>query len=420
MALRMAILPLEPGAVPVFTTLLIDAFANGLFIPLSMLYLASASGVGISEVGVLLSVSGAVAIPVPLWIGILVDTFGARDIVMASQLVQAIGFVGYFLVSGPSMLVAMAVTVTLGQRTFWSSIFTLLSGLSSGETDARARDRWFAVVAMLRAVGYGVGAIVAGWAITNASQGAYQALVLVNGLFFVWGAILVGMVPRDLVVPRGRQSRRLRGYDALRADRPYQMLIGLNSVFALCNVFLGIALPVYVAVSLPSLKWLIGPLLAMNTVVIALGQIFAAHMLRRVSRGFALALAGGLWTLWSLASALILYLPHGFMIPYLVGVTLCYSAAFIIHTPVSGALAVEAVPEDVRGRYLAAFQLSFSVATVVAPMLFSVLFGHGRPLPWLVLSVLAASATMGVIILTRHLPGEAVQGIRSGPAPLNR
>jgi len=62
------------------------------------------------------------------------------------------------------------------------------------------------------------------------------------------------------------------GYQILFADRPYLLLIVINTVFALCSVFLTLALPLSVVTLLPpDQRWVSGPVLMINTILLAGG-----------------------------------------------------------------------------------------------------------------------------------------------------
>ena len=392
---------------------MIDSAVNGLFIPLSLLYLVAASGATLTHIGVLLSIAGALALPLPLWIGRLVDRVGARPVVFVSQLLQAAGFAAYVLASSlPGVFVA-ATVASLGRAAYWSSVYVLLSGLTDQETDPRARERWFGIAGALRAAGYGLGALVAGFALAAHSLVLYQSVIAGNVvLLLVAGGLVAGLVPRS-AAPAPETPERGRGYRVLWADRPYLTLIAFNTVFALCNVLLSIGLPPFVAQGIPGITWAVGPLLAMNTVVQALCQPFVVRLVRGLRRPVSLCLAGLLWAAWSLTTMSVLYLPSPLRVPGLALAVLCYSAAQMIHSPVSNAMSADGAPVDVRGRYLAVFQSSFAIATVVAPTMFSALLEVGNAVPWVVLSVAVGLTIPGLLLLTPRLPEAAVTGVRT-------
>jgi MFS family permease len=127
-----------------------------------------------------------------------------------------------------------------------------------------------------------------------------------------------------------------------------------------------------------------------------------------------MAWAGGLWALWCAASAAAVLLPSGALVPFLVAVVVCYTAAEMTYGPASNALAADAAPAGSRGTYLAAFQYSFAVANILAPSLFGLLFSQDRLLPWLAVGVLAALGAVLMLRLEHRLPQERRAPEREG------
>ncbi|WP_051864901.1 MFS transporter [Streptomyces griseus] len=403
----------RPGEkVSIFLVLMTDSVVNGLFVPMSLLYLSATSGESLVRVGTLLSIAGAITLPLPLWVGRLVDGVGPKRVVLVAQLLQAAGFAGYLVTTSPTMLFLAAFVTSLGQRAFWSSVFTLVSYLADGDSDARARERWFGVIGSLRAAGYGVGALTAGVILSMQSNLAWRGAIAADVLLLVAAAVLVGAGVPDRAAPSAGHDgeHHERGYRVLWADRPYLGLVALNTVFALCNVMLGIAFPPFVTHRLPSMIWAIGPLLATNTIVQAIFQPLVVRLIRPFSRDRSLCLAGSLWASWACLTMAPEWAPRVMWLPCLVTAILCYSAAQLVHSPVSNALAADAAPDHVRGRYLAIFQTSFAVATVVAPLMFSVLFEQSSSAPWASLVLLGLLTIPTTLFLASRLPKSALLG----------
>jgi MFS family permease len=412
--------PGRSAKVALFLVLMIDSLTNGLFIPLSLLYLESRSGASLTQIGGLLSLAGLIALPLPLLTGWLADRVDVRSIVLAAQVLQATGFAGYVWAGNLPIVFVAATIASLGRAAFWSSIYVLISGLSDQDPDPRARERWFGRTGALRAAGYGLGASIAGVTLAVNSQRLYQGVIAGNvAVLILAGVLLVGFVPRTRAPAAAEPdaSGRVRGYRVLWADRPYLALVGLNTVFALCNVLLSIGYAPFVARGLPRITWVVGPLLAMNTVVQALFLPFVVRLQRALRRPVSLCLAALLWACWSLATMSALYLPASLQVPSLVLAVLCYSAAQMIHSPVSNAMSADAAPIDVRGRYLAVFQSSFAIATVAAPVLFSTLLSLGNAVPWLALALLVLLTIPSLLLLAPRLPEAAVTGVRPQPVP---
>ena len=384
----------------------IDALGNGLFLPVSLLYFTRVSEVPLATVGMLLSLATAATLPLPLFIGRLVDTLGARRVVVAAQVLQAAGFLGYLFATGPATILLAALVVAGGQRAFWSSFFALATEFSGAGRERQ--DRWFAYVGMAQGGAFGAGGLAAGLLLGTGAPLVYRLLVVANVASFVFAAVLL-LVAAGAGRP-GHEARDRRGgtsasgYRLLLADRPYLALIAVNTSFALCSTLLAVALPVYIVDGLTAPHWLTGPLLGMNTVLLAIGQALVMRVVRVIPRARALAVAGASWTVWCRGLAAAVRVPSHLLTLYLIVVTLFFTWAELIHAPLSNSLATSAAPEPVRGRYLAAFQLSFAVANVLTPGLFALLFTRNRALPWLVVAALAALGTAGMAALERALP----------------
>ncbi|GAA4856091.1 MFS transporter [Saccharopolyspora rosea] len=398
-----------------FATLAVDALGSGLFVPISLLYFTRVPRIELAVVGVLLSTATAATLPLPALVGHLVDRVGAHRVVVSAQLLQAVGFFGYLAVSDEITLVLAAFLVSTGQRAFWSSIFTFVSEIAARDP-RRRRDEWFAVVGMAQAGGYGTGGLVAGL-LLSAPETTWRTLITISASAFTLAALVLIAGFSD-VCGRAAAEPVRGGYRNLVRDRPFLGLVLVNSLFTLSHSFLGVALPIYVARGLPDApSWLVGPLLAMNTAVLALGQARATKVVRDLPRTRSLALAGAMWSAWGLAMACAVLVPGRAVLGYLVVVTLCFTAAELVHAPTSNALASAVAPDATRGRYLAVFQYSFTISGMVAPALFATLFSTAAPLPWIAIAALAATGAVGMLRLEKHLPQQALGGRVAQPAP---
>lgn len=81
----------------------------------------------------------------------------------------------------------------------------------------------------------------------------------------------------------------------------------------------------------------------------------------------------------------------------------------MVHAGVIDALVIEAAPDTLRGRYVAAFNLSWAAANALAPGLFTSLLAWYAGLPWITLTALLLLTLIGV---RRAEPGLARQAVR--------
>lgn len=91
-------LPHVAGRRLVLAAAVIDSLGSGLFLPFAVLYFLRTSPLPLATVGAGLSAAAAGVIVLVPVAGLAVDRFGAGRCVVAANLLQATGFVGYLWV----------------------------------------------------------------------------------------------------------------------------------------------------------------------------------------------------------------------------------------------------------------------------------------------------------------------------------
>lgn len=408
----------SPGATPrprsrggpvLIGALVVDALGNGLFMPLSLVYFTALTDVPLALLGTLLSVANLITLPVPVWAGALADRVGALPLVIGSQVVQAAGFVAYGWVSEPVGILVAATLVAVGVRFFWSSVFTALADYADGGAATVSKDSWFAWSNMTRTGGLALGGLVTGVAIADGSASGYRAIAYVTAACFLAAALALALFVRAPRVLPDTPPATTSGYRTLLRDGPFLGLTGVNTVYAMSSMMLGLAMPTFVLHGLRGPAWLTSLLLVGSTVLITLLTAPTVRRLAPFRRTRSLMVAAGLWVAWCLVLAALAPGHRGWLVVALVGATLLFTLAEVIHAPVSMALAASAAPAEFRGRYLATYQYSFTVAGIVAPAFFTTLFELHRSMPWLALGVINAASIGAVLLLERRLPAAALR-----------
>jgi MFS family permease len=181
------------------TALGVDNFGSGLFLPLTLVYLTRDVGLPLTVAGPVISMGALAGLAVPAFTGRLVDRAGARSVVIASQLVQALGAAGYLLARSELPVLAAAMLLATGQQLFYSSLFALVSDVSGNGPP----DRPFAVVNMVRAGCFGLGGLATGGLLTVAGPGVYRIAVAADGVSFLACAVLLAWCVRVPWPPEG-------------------------------------------------------------------------------------------------------------------------------------------------------------------------------------------------------------------------
>jgi MFS family permease len=353
----------------------IDNFGSGLFLPLTLVYATRVVGLPLAVAGVTVTVGTVVGLLVPPVAGRLVDRVGPRPVVIASQVLQALGALCYAVAGGVGSVAVAVCLLAAGQQLFYSSLFALLSDVVGD----RPKDRPFAVVGMVRAGFFGLGALVAAWLLT---VGALRLAVLLDAASFVVCGLLLAFLVRAPHVPSPST-------DGGRLSRRFLFLIVATGLVALGLDFFLVGIPVYV-LGLGAPSWLPGVVLALHTAVTSTFGTLAVRVTDRLARTTTLAMGAVLVVVWCALCLAAAAVPSGWLPGWLIVATLVMAVSGLFFGARVNALAVELAPAATRGRHLAAFQYAFTVPGVVAPGVAG-LFDFAAWVPWTVVAACAGA-----------------------------
>lgn len=382
---------------PLIVALAVDAVGSGTKGPLLLLFLTRVIDLDLRSAGLLLSVSALVSLVVPAMIGQLTHRISPRTIVIGAQLVQGVAMLG-LLFSRDVPVIAVAATLSaIGGRAFWSSVFALVAAAADDEPEDR-RGRWFAASGMIQNSGFALGGLLAGALLLLDGSTPFLVALALNAVTFFGSALLFATERRPAPTTTDEHGSGVRVW----TDGRYLLLIAANTLFAFCSVLLMIGLPVYLLDFLDAPRWLLGPLLAMVTILGATCQGLGVRLTRSLRSVTVMAVAGGFWIVWGLLSASLMLAGAGWLIiGGLVLAVLCYAIAELLHAPASMNLAASEAPKEARASYLSVFQYSFAIASIATPAVFGGLAERGAALPWLIAAAAAAAAIVLIFVSVR-------------------
>ncbi|MER7120964.1 MFS transporter [Streptomyces goshikiensis] len=386
----------------------ISAVGIGMYVPFSLVFFHHVTGLSFALVGVVLTVTGLIGLAFMPLAGSAVDRFGAKKANLALYAVRAAGFALYPFAGSLPAFAAVALITALADRSFPIVQQALIGEVARGA----ARDRLQASLRALQNAGMGAGALLVSGVLALWGTGAFTHTAWGNALAFAVAGLLVSRVRpvREAGTPSVR--RPAAGYRMVLRDRPFLGLTAANFLTALGYAALSVLFPLYIATWLHGPDSLTGAAFTVNTALCAgIGVLVAGRVRRSGARRTRSAALGSLL----FAGAFVAQIVLGTLRPgqtvtlvALLAIVVVYTLGELVHSPSGGALSVSAAPEAVRGRYLATYQLSYSLATALAPSLFTGLLALDGRLPWAVLAVAATGAAAALLRLERHLPAEAV------------
>ena len=167
---------------------------------------------------------------------------------------------------------------------------------------------------------------------------------------------------------------------------------------------LNFAMPIYATETLGLPGWVAGALFTLNTVMVGFGQGLLVRSLTGRVRNRVLLVANAAFgvsyvvllgaTQTSVVVATLLVL----------GGSAVYTLGEMLGGPVLAALAAEAAPDHLRGRYLAWNQVAWTVTGAAAPVTFAALLSQGAAVTWLSLLALSVAGGLLAAWLGRALP----------------
>lgn len=275
----------------------------------------------------------------------------------------------------------------------------------------------------------------AGAAITIVGIIGYPWLAICNALSFVGAAVLIVQMriapfapqadPQASVAAPALQTAGRGGYWQVAHDGPFLGFTATNVAFSLIALSSSLALPVYIVTTLRQPAWVVSALFSLNTLLITTLQLVVVRWIARYRRTHALMGSAALFGLSFLVLATLLSMAQGesalpdnatghaqaawALIGGLVVAMGIFTLAELIMAPLKNALVADAASDALRGRYLAFYHLSWSVASTVAPALLTGLLAYNPLYLWLALAVVALLALVSLWRLDALLPAHAVR-----------
>jgi MFS family permease len=388
-------LPSAVGRGNLLAAMAVDSIGTGLFVPFAIVYFLHITTLPLTLIGAGLTTAYLVALPTPVAVGTLIDRLGPRRVVAAGNLLSAVAFTGYLFVGSLWQLIMAAFVASVGQATFWTATRALVAVVAR----PAERQSWFAMQTMIRNAGYGLGAGLAAAAISAGSRWAYLVLAAANATSYLLAATLVlrwkPAAGRDRQAPRSDAPPARReidhgSYRHLLRDRALVLVTGMNLAFVLCGSALTVLLAVYLTNVLGLPGWLAGVLFTVNTVLVVALQTTATQHVRDYRQGRVLQAAAGCWIAAFLLFWALTITPRPLLAAVLLAAIAAFTLAGMLQGPTINALVVGLAPPDAPGRYLAAFQLSWSLGQAAAPLLLIWLLSRGAQWPWIALMAACA------------------------------
>ncbi|MFI5930592.1 MFS transporter [Actinoplanes sp. NPDC051494] len=377
-----ALLPKGRPARLITVATLLTMNGYGIYITAGVLYFTRAVHLPAAQVGVGLTVAGAVSLAAGMPVGHLADRAGARTIYALTLALGAVSMAGLCFAHDFWTFVVFAGLGAVAQAAIPGARGPLVQAYG-GERPAEFRGYLRAVTN----VGVSVGALLAGWAAAVDTGAAYVLVIAGSAVSYAAASAVVLFLPGLAPSRHGAGPR----WVALR-DRPYLALTVLDGVMAIQYRVLTVALPVWLVARADTPKWTVSMVILVNTAIVVLFQVRASRSITTPAAGGRAFRRAGFAFL--IATALISVtgdIPGWLTIALLATAAVIHTVGELWHAAAGFELSFTMAPEHAVGQYQGLFGMGLGLGLAIGPALLITLTEQwGRP-GWWVAGVLFAA-----------------------------
>ncbi|WDT91931.1 MFS transporter [Streptomyces sp. SCSIO-PteL053] len=375
-----------------------------MFLAASTLYFVTVVGIPATRVGAVISIAGIIGLISPVPFGRLADRVGPTRVYVALLAARGVGYAGFALVDSfwpYAVLTCVLTALDRGCSPLQQVVVGLIEG---GENQART----MASIRSVRNIGLTAGFLLAGAVLAIEHRAAFAALFLGNALTFFVIALVVERLRRGLESPAGATTAKQAGPGPEKTAGPgpektgpgpeeagplaqeaagepdsgparvrspfldlrFLLFTVSNGILSLHDSVLFLLLPLWLTTATSAPASAVSVLLAVNTVLTVLLQVYVAK--------FADTTARALRLIWFALVPLLLscgvfagaeYVPAWPAAAFAVIAVVLLTVGENVHSVAVWNLSYDMSPAPARARYLATFSLGVTGQQIVGPVL---------------------------------------------------
>ena len=410
--------PLGRGAWRLLAGVLVFEIGTGMTLPLVIVYLHQARGLGLGGAGAAVSMIGAGGLARTLGAGVIADRYGAGRTAVGGLLLGGAGTAGYLAVHGVWSAMAAAGTQGAGFAAAWVGMFPLLVRA----VDPSLRGDVLGTNYGVTNVGLGLGSAIAG-AVLAARPSAFTLLFTVDAVTYCLLALaLVRLGATRDAGPDGASADG-PGYLTAARDRTLVAATGINLLLVVAGYSqFSAAFPAWATDHAGASRSLVGFAFAANTWAVAFAQLPALAMIRGHRRTRAVAVTAALFSLcWLVVLGAGETASRMVVTAGLLAGPAVFGLGEALLSPSLPGIVNDVAPEALRARYVAVYSLSWQIGPIVGPAVSGAALAAGQGVPLLL--GLAAACALGApaaLLFERLVPERANRPLRlsrPGDAP---
>ena len=381
---------------------LLNSLGSGLTLPILIVYLNQVRGFSLTAASLILSwmaITGLAFSPIS---GHLVDKFGPRRIMLIAILIEAVATVSWAFVNSITDALLVGALSSLGHAAIWPTQTTMMARMVNKEF----RAKFFGLQFMMLNLGLGLGGIFSSLIVSVDDPASFTRLYVLDAMTYLifFGFIYTLRGIGDQIEKPQAEIDNDGGYRQVLADHSFMRLAVAKLLlvtfgYASLDAGLPTLLTLYGDLSVKAL----GPIWAVNTGVIVLGQIFVINRLEGRSR---VRLMFGISLIWSVAWIIIGLSvsldPKATFALAAIGVGI-FALGEMIWSSVGPTLTNELAPEHMRGRYNSVDGLIWVFAGAIGPALSVIMLQFELIAIWIGIIVTGQLVAGLLVLRIRHV-----------------
>jgi MFS family permease len=387
----------------------IDQLGGALVFPFLALYLTQRFQIGMTQVGQLLAIFAIASLFGNALSGALTDKFGRRKMILFSLIASSFTSVSMGVADQIALFYPLAALVGLLSNTGGPAQQAMVADLLPHEK----RSEGFGIMRVFANLAFTIGPAIGGILAVKSYL-----------LLFIWDAltstitagIVLAVIPETLPAPKEGEppkslAQTIRGYSRALRDWIYMFFLLVTILSLMVYVQINSTLSVFLRDVHGVSPRGFGYILSFSAGMVVLFQFWVT---RRISKRPPMALMAVGTLFYALGFAL-----YGFVSTYLLFITaICIiTLGEMIVVPTSQALVARLAPEDMRGRYMALYGLSWLLPTALGPLVAGVIMDQYDPnWVWYASGIVSLIAVSGYIFLFFR-GGARVNGLAEATAP---
>lgn len=376
----------------------IDQLGGALLFPFLTLYITRRFEVGMTEVGVLFGLFSVASIGGTAIGGALTDHLGRKKMLIYGLVVSALSNLTLGLVGSFEFFFVLVLFVGLFANAGGPAGQAMIADLLPEEKRAQG----FGILRVVFNLAFIIGPAIGG---LLAAQSYLLLFVADAASSLITAGVVILAIRETRPEPRQGESpqtmaQTFGGYGTVFRDVAFVLFMGACILMTMVYMQLNTTLPVYLRDTHGIPDQGFGIILALNASMVVLFQFAITRRLSKVQPLILMAVGTFLYAIG--------FGMYGFVSGYalFLGAMIVITVGEMLVSPTSQALAAKFAPEDMRGRYMAVFGLSWGIPSAVGPLLAGLIMDYVDPhWVWYAAGVLGLVAA-GAFVLLQHQVGQ--------------